>query len=104
MRLHSVRRDQRGQAIVEYVTIVALIGACLVAILGLVGSATRKAYDLTRYTVDGKAQVPAGGGVASGGGAVRVIPASAPASPDSVEVGHGQPEDPDSGTTAHASR
>lgn len=45
------RRNERGQALVEYAMIVALVGACLVVILGLVGRATGRAYDRTAATV-----------------------------------------------------
>ena len=95
MRAHTVRRKDRGQAIVEYAAVIALIGVCLVAILSLVGNATKKAFERTSSTVDRNASVPAGGGV-------HVIPASAPGAPDSSDDPEKpNPEDPDSMTIAH---
>ena len=104
MRAHTVRRKDRGQAIVEYAAVIALIGVCLVAILSLVGNATKKAFERTSSTVDRNASVPAGGGAggAGGGGGVHVIPASAPGAPDSSDDPEKpNPEDPDSMTIAH---
>jgi Flp pilus assembly pilin Flp len=47
----SSLRSQRGQALVEYAIIVAVVGVCLVAILGLLGKATGRAYDRTSAAV-----------------------------------------------------
>jgi Flp pilus assembly pilin Flp len=107
MSLLTIRRHERGQALVEYATVIALVGLCLVAILGLVGNATKKAFERTSSTVDRNASYPVGGGSGGGGGGggVRVIPASAPGSSDSVEVS-GEPGDdkPDSIIIAHNPR
>ena len=92
MQLDTVHRNERGQAIVEYAIIVALVGACLVAILGLVGDVTKTAFRNTS-TVVRQASAPVGG---SGGGGVRGIPASSPGEPDSEEDPDHQPEDSDS--------
>jgi len=72
----SSLRGERGQALVEYAVIVAVIGACLAAILGLVGGATRRAYERTASTVSLQASrsYPAGGGgavILTGGGPRR---------------------------------
>lgn len=90
--------NERGQALVEYAVIVALIGACLVAILGLVGRATRNAYDQTSSTISHKATSAygvggdgGGGGGGGGGGlsgSVHVIPAGSGEPSDSL-VGAG---------------
>jgi Flp pilus assembly pilin Flp len=58
-------RNERGQAIFEYAMIVALVGACLVAILGLVGRATNRAYQRTTsaVTFGGSAGYSGGGRV-----------------------------------------
>ena len=100
--------NERGQALVEYAVIVALVGACLVAILGLVGRATRRAYDVTTSTIAAPSApaYPAGGGGGGGSGggglsgSVRVIPASSGEPPDSA----GQAGSQDSVTESHASR
>ena len=85
MVLDTVRRSERGQALAEYAIIVALVGACLVAILGLVGGAAKNAVNNTSTAVR-QASAPAGGG----SGSVPAIPASSPAEPDHS----GDPDDP----------
>ncbi len=90
MRLSIIRRSERGQALLEYATIVALIGTCLVAILGLVGNATRKTFDRTSSPLMRQASV---GGAGGSGHGVPAIPASNPGEPDSSGAGG---EDPDS--------
>lgn len=50
-KLRQSLLTERGQALVDYAIIVALIGACLVAIIGLVGRATRNAYDRSASTI-----------------------------------------------------
>ena len=89
--------NERGQALVEYAVIVAIIGACLVAILGLVGRATRNAYDRTSSSISNRTtsgySAPVGGGMGGGGlsGSVRVVPAKAGQRPDSTG-GAGSPD------------
>ena len=59
----SSRVNERGQALIEYAAIVAVVGACLVAILGLVGRATNRAYERTATAVSqGKTGFQGGGG------------------------------------------
>jgi Flp pilus assembly pilin Flp len=97
--------NERGQALVEYAVIVALIGACLVAVLGLVGRATRNAYEQTSTTVS--EQTSSGGYLGGGGGGgggfsanVHVIPAGSDAPPDSLAGAGSQ----DSATAARSTR
>jgi Flp pilus assembly pilin Flp len=94
---HRSAINERGQALVEYAVIVAIIGACLVAILGLVGRATRNAYDRTSSSISNRTTsgYPAqgGGGMGGGGlsGSVRVVPASA-GDPSDSTGGAGSPD------------
>ena len=91
------RLNRRGQALIEYAAIVAVVGACLVAILGLVGRATHRAYDRTASAVsEGKSgfQGGGGGGILTGtSSGVRPRPAAEPP-PDSVAT-DGPPPDPE---------
>jgi hypothetical protein len=107
------RQTERGQAIGEYVLLVALIGVCLALVLGMVSKAASRAYH--QSTVSLQQQVPnygssgGGGGVvlvgssSGGGGGVKVPPAS-----DSDSTGSGDsggatdPEMPTSPSTQEA--
>jgi Flp pilus assembly pilin Flp len=102
MELDTVPRSERGQALIEYAIIVALVGTCLVAILGLVGGAAKTAFHNTS-TVVRQVSAPAGGG--GGGGGVPAIPASSPAEPHHSRDSDEEHADPDSaGVGVHASR
>ena len=95
------RGNERGQALIEYAMIVAVVGACLVAILGLVGRATNRAYERTATAVSaGKPGFQGGGGVIltgaySGGRRGSRDPADPP--PDSAATA--EPEVPADATT-----
>jgi Flp pilus assembly pilin Flp len=101
------RTSERGQALIEYAAIVAVVGACLVAILGLLGRATNRVYERTASAVSLEAKENhrgGGGGVmltgtASGGRRGGRGPAEPP--PDSA-AGAGS-EEP-AGPTTDASR
>lgn len=84
----SSRCGERGQALVEYAAIVALIGACLVAILGLVGRSTQRAYEQTSATMT---RATVGYGTGSGGGVVLI--GSSPARPQVTPETAGTPAD-----------
>ncbi len=96
--------SERGQALVEYAMIIALVGACLVAILGLVGHAARNTYDRSASQLAhqtnagygaGGGSGPVGSSGGSGGGGPRVIPASTSAADGGVS---GTPPDSASGS------
>ena len=102
-RSSPVRLDERGQAILEYAIIVAIIGACLVVILGLVGRATQKVYSQTSVTVAHQGVAPAsygGGPQLGGGGGLLGIPAGRPSVPDAPPDSAGA----DSSSASAASR
>ena len=82
---------ERGQALLEYAALVAAIGICIVASLGLVGRVTQNAYVQTANSVAHQTgSAPSYGGAAIG--SIRVIPAGnrPPPPPDSAS------SDPDS--------
>jgi Flp pilus assembly pilin Flp len=86
------RGNERGQALIEYAAIVAVVGACLVAILGLVSRATNRAYERTASAVSqGKTGFQGTGGVtltgisSSGRRAGQGSPESPPDSAASAE-------------------
>ena len=62
MRHHWLAETRKGQAMVEYVLLIALVAACLVAVLGLTRSAARGAYARTSVKIAPVA--PLGGGSA----------------------------------------
>jgi Flp pilus assembly pilin Flp len=86
---------------VEYATIVAIVGVCLVAILGLIGRATGRAYDRTAAAVSlqansGYPTVPAGiltSTTSRGRGGAR-----GPAEPPDDSLASGEPQDSAGGT------
>ena len=102
----SSLRSQRGQALVEYATIVAVIGVCLVAILGLLGRATGRAYDRTAAAVSlpgnsGYSGVPAG--ILTSTSSHWRGDAHGPEEPPDDSLASGEPQD-SAGGSATASR
>jgi Flp pilus assembly pilin Flp len=89
--LVTSRTRERGQALVEYALVVALVGACLVAILGLVGRATHNAYERTTSAVSRGASTgysAGSGGILTStapGGRPRIDPPPEPAA-DSADA------------------
>jgi Flp pilus assembly pilin Flp len=77
--------SERGQGLVEYAIILALIGVGLIVILGFLGRTTRNVYDQTASALGGQTGSPASGGVGGGSaGGVRVTPASPSPASDST--------------------
>jgi Flp pilus assembly pilin Flp len=66
--------SERGQGLVEYAIILALIGVGLIVILGFLGRTTRNVYDQTASAIGGQTGSPASSG--GPGGGVGVTPAS----------------------------
>ena len=89
----SSRRSERGQALVEYAAIVALIGACLVAILGLVGRSTKQAYEQTSATVSRATVAGYGTGSGSSAGGSAVLISTSPDRPQVTPETAGTPAD-----------
>src|SRR4029450_9965629 len=66
------RRTERGQSITEYVLLVALVGACLALILGMVGKAASRAYHQSTVSLEQKVPNYGSSGGGGGGGVVLV--------------------------------
>jgi Flp pilus assembly pilin Flp len=94
--------NRKGQALVEYVLLVALVATCLVAILGLTRNAARGAYARTSVKVAPVA--PAGFGVGSGssGGSWRPVGHDGGPKPEADSTGEG--DSADSAATAAGGR
>ena len=95
MRHRWFGRNRKGQALMEYVLLIALIATCLVAILGLTRKAANDAYARTAVQLSPMRHAGFGGSGGSswhpGGGGSG---SSAPADPDST----GGSSDPGDGT------
>ena len=98
------RLGERGQALIEYTMIVALIGMGLVVMLSVMANATRTTVTRTNTSVSRQAIGYGGGGGGVSGtvsGSVRPTPVT-PASPSEPADSAGG-ESPDSAAGTHAS-
>lgn len=95
MRQRWFVENRNGQALVEYALLVALVAACVVAILGLTRNAARGAYARTSVKV---APVAGVGGSGSAGASWRPVGRSADPKADPDSNGEGDPADSVSGS------
>ena len=83
MRRSWFDRNRKGQALMEYVLLIALIATCLVAILGLTRKAANDAYTRTAVQLAPMGHAGLGGSVSSwhpSGGSSKPTPADADSS------------------------
>jgi len=97
MRRHWFARNRKGQALLEYVLLIALVATCLVAILGLTRRAANDAYTRTAVQLGPMHRAGFGG---SGGGWQPSGSSGKPKPADADSVGgssqpHGNPTDSD---------
>ena len=106
MRHRWFDRNRKGQALMEYVLLIALVATCLVAILGLTRKAANDAYSRTAVQLNPMRHAGLGGSSGSwhpGGGGSG---SSAPANPDSTGGSSdpgGDPADSDTPVSAFSS-
>jgi hypothetical protein len=79
--------------------LVALVGACLVFLLGLVGNAAHRAYERSSESLAGS-KPPTGGGVVLVGSSGGGHPGPAPTVPPPDSVANGETDDSTGVTTA----
>ena len=87
MRHPWFAKNRNGQALMEYVLLIALIATCLVAILGLTRKAANNAYARTSDRLG-----PVGAGFGSSGGSWHPSADGAPV-PTPPDSGAGEPAD-----------
>jgi Flp pilus assembly pilin Flp len=88
MRRPWFAKNRKGQALMEYVLLIALVATCLVAILGLTRKAANDAYTRTSVKLD-----PMGGsGLGSSGGSWRPSADGVP-TPTPADSAGGDPSD-----------
>jgi Flp pilus assembly pilin Flp len=98
MRYPWFARNRQGQALMEYVLLIALVATCLVAILGLTRKAANDAYARTAVQLGpmrGAGFGSSGGSWHSGGGGSGNPPADADSVGGSTDPG----SDPDGSDT-----
>jgi Flp pilus assembly pilin Flp len=103
MRHPWFARSRKGQALMEYVLLIALVATCLVAILGLTRKAANNAYARTAVRLGPMRQAGFGSSGSSwhpgGGGGAKPTPADPDSSGGPVE-GSGNPPDSDAPISA----
>lgn len=87
MRHPWFAKNRNGQALMEYVLLIALVATCLVAILGLTRKAANNAYARTSDRLG-----PVGAGFGSSGGSWHPSADGAPV-PTPPDSGGGEPAD-----------
>lgn len=100
-------RNRKGQALMEYVLLIALVATCLVAILGLTRKAANDAYARTTVKLGRMRQTGLGGSSGSwhprpGSGGGDPAPTAPDSAGGSSEPG-GDPSDSDSPVSAFSS-
>jgi Flp pilus assembly pilin Flp len=92
MRQSRFARCRKGQALMEYVLLIALIATCLVAILGLTRKAANDAYTRTAVQLGPMGQAGFGSSGSSGGswhpsGSGKPTPADPDSTAGSADAG-----------------
>jgi len=90
MRHPLFDRNRKGQALMEYVLLIALVATCLVAILGLTRKAANDAYTRTAVQLSPMGHAGLGGSGSSwhgGGGSGKPTPADADSAGGSADGG-----------------
>jgi Flp pilus assembly pilin Flp len=86
-------RNRKGQALMEYILLIALVATCLVAILGLTRKAANDAYTRTAVQLGPMRHAGLGGSSGSGsswhggGGSGKPTPADADSAGGSADAG-----------------
>lgn len=98
------RAGERGQALLEYAMIIALIGMGLVVMLNVMGGAVRNTYQRTSDSVSRQTMGAGGGGGGSGSVSVSVHPTQVtPPSPSEPPDSTGEGDSHDALATTHTS-
>jgi Flp pilus assembly pilin Flp len=92
MRRLWFAKNRKGQALMEYVLLIALVAACLVAVLGLTRDAARGAYSRTSAALGPVAPAGFGGGGGRGTAGGSWHPGGDPR-PAADSSGQGDPAD-----------
>ena len=100
-------RNRKGQALMEYVLLIALVATCLVAILGLTRKAANDAYARTSVRLNSMRQAGFGGSSGGsghpGGGSEDPAPAESDSTGGGSAGAGGDPSDSDGPVSAFSS-